>query len=63
MIIELSLRTVNFYSLEVGGGEVKESLAGGGYMVFRGKGGDISRRISLKGEGEGEGHSNTANQL
>ena len=44
---------------------MKESLAGGGYMVFRGKGGDISRRISLKGEGEGEGegHSNTANQL
>ena len=34
-------------------------------MVFRGKGGDISRRISIKGEGEGEGegHSNTANQL
>ena len=44
---------------------MKESLAGGGYMVFRGKGGDISRRISIKGEGEGEGegHSNTANQL
>ena len=51
-----------------GGGEGgKESLAGGGYLVFRGKGGDISRRISIKGEGEGEGegedHSNTANQL
>ena len=41
---------------------MKESLAGGGYMVFRGNGGDISRRQqSIKGKGEG--HSNTANQL
>ena len=46
-----------------GGGGGGEGISGGeGYMVFRGNGGGISRRQQSIKE-EGEGHSNTANQL
>ena len=55
MIIELSLRTVNFYSLEVGGGGGEGILGGGRIHGFQGERRGYQSSYKFKEGGGGGG--------